>query len=85
MSPSAEPPSEIGRLRAKITERPWRAVAGAFAVGAYIATIQPRLPRSRIARDALAIVGALMVRAGREVAARTFFTTVRQWMVAPAE
>jgi hypothetical protein len=81
---SATVGASIDALRARITADPWRALAAAFALGAYAGAIQPRLPRTRIARDALALVGALALRAGRDVAARALLASARRWLGAPA-
>jgi hypothetical protein len=74
----------IDALRAKIATRPWRTLAAAFALGAYVGAIQPRLPRNRVARDALALVGGFALRAGRDVATRTLLASARRWLGAPS-
>jgi len=76
--------STFATLRAQVTDHPFKAVAGAFVLGAFTAYEQPRLPRNRIARSAFAMVGAIAVRAARIVVARQLMEAARSLWAPPA-
>jgi hypothetical protein len=67
-------------LRATVIANPWKAVAVAFAVGAWLALQQPRMPRSRLGRAAYAHLGAIAMGALRALASRPLTERARTWL-----
>ena len=76
----SRPGAAIAALRANVDRRPWRTIAGAAALGAAAAALQPRLPRSRIARDALAVVGGIAVQVVRARVAGMLARAAWRWV-----
>lgn len=73
----------IAALRDRIRIRPWAAIAGAFALGAYAALEQPRRARGsigHIAHAGYATVGAIAVGAARAALGRSLVRAARSWL-----
>jgi hypothetical protein len=75
-----DPVAALAALRARVVEHPWQAVGGAFLLGAHAASLQPRLPRNRIARAVLAMVGGIALRASRVAATSALLGGAREWI-----
>jgi len=71
--------ADLPAVRAAISADPWTSVAMAFAVGAYVALIEPR---GRLARAIASTVGAVTLAALREAGLRRLATEARSWMAA---
>jgi len=63
-------------LRARVVARPWQLVGGAALLGAWLGLDQPRVPHNRVARAAFALVGAIALRAVRDVALREVLAAI---------
>lgn len=73
----------IEALRGRIRTRPWAAIAGALALGAYAAIERPRSPRGSIAHAGYATVGAVAVGAVRAALGRSLVRAARSWLAPP--
>ena len=68
--------SVLAALEARVEENPWRAVGGAFLLGAWVGAHPPRAPRNRWVRAAFAMIGSIAVRGIREIALRELIARV---------
>jgi hypothetical protein len=72
--------ASLTALRDRIRAAPWKAIAVAFALGAYAALEAPRVPRNRIVRSGYATIGAIAVRFARLAFDRSLAETARSWL-----
>lgn len=72
--------ASFATLRDQIRAAPWKAIATAFALGAYVALEAPRVARNRIVRSGYATIGAIAVGVARLAFDRSLAETARSWL-----
>jgi hypothetical protein len=72
--------STLAAIEARVAEQPWRTLAGAFLLGAWVGFSPPRAPRNPLTRAVFAMIGSVALRAIHELALREFLGRTPQPM-----
>ena len=73
----------MASIEERFVKHPWQALGTAFLFGAWLGLEAP-VPRNRIARAMLAMIGSMTLRAAREVAMHELLGRLTNQIRAPA-